>query len=162
MRVTSPPENLSFWHPACLAATWFGSGFMPYTPATFASAVALPIGWAIHLHAGWVGLVIAAIAAFTVGLWASGIYIERSGIDDPGQVVIDEVAGQWLTLAVVPLNPLFYVLAFILFRIADILKPWPASWADRSVAGPWGVMMDDIFAAFYAGAVLLLLDNWVL
>lgn len=161
MRLTSPPETLNFWHPACLAATWFGCGFLPYTPATFASALALPIGWVIHFQAGWIGLVIAAVIAFIVGLWASGIYIERSGIDDPGQVVIDEVAGQWLTLAVVPLDPLFYVLAFILFRIADILKPWPARWADRSVAGPWGVMMDDIFAALYAGGVLLLLDNWV-
>lgn len=161
MRLARPPETLRLWRPACLAATWFGCGLMPYTPATFGSAAALPFAWFIQLYAGPAGLVIAAVAAFVVGLWASAVFIRHSGIEDPGSVVIDEVAGQWLTLAVVPLNPLFYLVGFLLFRIADILKPWPASWADRKLIGCWGVMLDDIFAAIYAGVVLLLLERWV-
>lgn len=159
--LTPLPETLRAWHPACFLATWFGSGLMPYTPATFGSAAALPFGWFIQLYAGPAGLLAAAAAIFAVGLWASAVYVRHSGIDDPGPVVIDEVVGQWMTLAVVPLNPLFYLLAFVLFRIADILKPWPASWADRRLAGSWGVMLDDVFAALYAGGALLIFDRWI-
>ena len=81
---------------------------------------------------------------------------------DPGAIVIDEVAGQWLTLAVAPLDPLAYLLGFVLFRIADVLKPWPASWLDRRVGGAFGVMIDDVAAAAYAGGVLAILVSWLL
>ena len=84
------------------------------------------------------------------------------GVHDPGAIVIDEVAGQWLTLAVAPLDPLAYLLGFVLFRIADVLKPWPASWLDRRVGGGFGVMIDDVAAAVYAGGVLAILVTWAL
>jgi phosphatidylglycerophosphatase A len=82
-------------------------------------------------------------------------------VHDPGAVVIDEVAGQWLTLTVAPLEPLAYLLGFVLFRIADVLKPWPASWLDRRVGGAFGVMIDDVAAAIYAGAVLAIAVHWL-
>jgi phosphatidylglycerophosphatase A len=72
-------------------------------------------------------------------------------------VVVDEVVGQWLTLALLPLTPLGYLIGFVLFRIADMLKPWPAAWIDRRVAGGIGVMLDDVVAAVYAGGLALLL-----
>ena len=92
-------------------------------------------------------------------------YLEAMGIDnwvsrDPGPVVIDEVAGQWLTLVpaayLAPSTPdlITYLIAFILFRIADIFKPWPASWADRTIHGGLGIMLDDIIAAIYSGLCL--------
>src|SRR5690606_24098304 len=73
--LTPLPETLRAWHPACLLATWFGSGLMPYTPATFGSAAALPFGWFIQLYAGPAGLLAAAAAVFALGLWASAVYV---------------------------------------------------------------------------------------
>ena len=68
--------------------------------------------------------------------------------------VIDEVAGQWLTLAPFAPDPVTYLVGFVLFRAADIVKPWPANWADRELDGGLGVMLDDIFAGIYAGLAL--------
>ena len=144
---------LSFWHPASLIATWFGSGLLPRLPGTWGSLAALPFAVAIVLLGGPWALLGAAVLAFLAGLWASGIYAAAHGSDDPGPVVIDEVAGQWLALVLVPLDPLLYAVAFVAFRIFDVLKPWPANYFDQHLPGAWGIMMDDIAAAVYAGAL---------
>jgi phosphatidylglycerophosphatase A len=102
---------------------------------------------------------------FAVGCWAAGVVVVARGVKDAGSIVIDEVAAQWVVLAAAPVEPAAYILGFLLFRVADILKPWPASWADRRVSGGFGVMLDDIIAALYAAAllsVLLLLGRLVL
>lgn len=162
MAENSPDKNHRNFlgDPAVLLATWYGSGLLPIIPGTWGSLAALPFAWALHTHLGWSGLVLATIAAFGVGIWAANGYVARLGGADPGPVVIDEVAGQWLTLVpaayLVPNTPdlLTYGVAFVLFRIADIFKPWPASWADKKVHGGLGIMLDDIFAALYAGLAL--------
>ena len=100
------------------------------------------------------GIVIYPAIAFAAGLWASARYLKYSTSKDPGAIVIDETAGQLLALALVPVEFWWYAAGFILFRIADIFKPWPASWADRSLKGAMGVMTDDIFAGLYALVVL--------
>ena len=69
--------------------------------------------------------------------------------------MIDEIAGQWLVLMAAPLDPLAYALAFLLFRVFDTWKPWPARWADRHVKGGLGIVLDDLLAAVYAVLVLL-------
>ena len=74
---------------------------------------------------------------------------------DPGAIVIDEVAAQWLVLLPAPLDPLSYAAAFVLFRIFDIWKPWPVRWADRRLSGGLGIMLDDLLAAVYAVLVFL-------
>lgn len=148
---------LPFYHPAMLLATWFGAGLLPVAPGTWGSLAALPFAWLIALHFGPAGLLIASLAAFILGCWAAGVVVRARGIADPGCIVIDEVAGQWLVLAAAPTEPLAYAVGFVLFRIADIGKPWPASWADRTVHGGLGVMLDDTFAAVYAALLLLLL-----
>ncbi|MDH5556221.1 MAG: phosphatidylglycerophosphatase A [Alphaproteobacteria bacterium] len=148
------PATLPFWHPAFLIATWFGSGLLPKIPGTWGSAAALPFAWLIMWLGGPWALLICAGVAFGVGVWAAGMYSKHSGIKDAGPIVIDEVAGQWLTLIPAGLNPVLFLVGFFLFRAADILKPWPASWADRKVEGGFGVMLDDIFAAIYAAAGL--------
>lgn len=106
-------------------------------------------------------LAAAAGIVFIIGVWASNGYIRQIGGEDPGPVVVDEVAGQWLTLVVAPLDPLMFALGFVLFRIADIVKPWPASWADRAVKGGLGVMLDDVLAAIYAGAALYAIAHFL-
>jgi phosphatidylglycerophosphatase A len=140
-----------------LLATWFGAGLLPIAPGSWASLAALPFGWAIVSLWGVAGLGVAAALAFIVGWWAAATVAKASAIKDPGAVVIDEVAAQWLVLLAAPPAPLPYALAFLLFRIFDIWKPWPARWADRHVEGGLGIMLDDLFAAIYAMLLLLVL-----
>lgn len=101
------------------------------------------------------------LLAFALGVWACQWAITQSGEDDPGWVVWDEFVGLWIALLALPDSPWFILLAFGLFRLFDILKPWPVSWADRRIAGGLGTMLDDVFAGLYAllgvqGLVLLL------
>ena len=140
-----------------LLATWFGTGFLPIFPGSWASIAALPTGWAIAWLWGVPGLAAAASLAFIVGWWAAATVEKASGTTDPGAIVIDEVAGQWLVLVPAPLDPLSYALAFVLFRIFDIWKPWPVRWADHHVKGGLGIMLDDLLAAIYAVLVFLVL-----
>jgi phosphatidylglycerophosphatase A len=136
-------------------ATVGGIGRIPAMPGTWASAAALPAAWALYVAGGAPLLALATLAVFLVGLWASGVAADEAGVKDPGWIVIDEIAGQWLVLLVVPPNIELYALGFVLFRIADIWKPWPASWADRALSGGAGVMVDDLFAAAWAALALI-------
>lgn len=148
------PTNPSLSNPGVLIATWFGSGYLPKAPGTWGSIAALPFAWLIVDHFGPIYLLVASVCVFIAGIWASNVYMRLSKSHDPGPVVIDEVVGQWLTLLCVPTELSYYVIGFILFRLADIFKPWPANWADRHVNGGLGVMLDDVFAAAYAGVAV--------
>jgi phosphatidylglycerophosphatase A len=149
--------GLPLRHPAALLATWFGVGLIPIAPGTWGSLAALPFAWAIHSLWGATGLAIAITLVFFAGWWAAATVSKAGAIEDPGAVVIDEVAGQWLVLLTAPSDPLAWVLAFMLFRIFDIWKPWPVRWADRDITGGLGVMLDDLLAAVYAALVLSVL-----
>jgi len=136
-------------------ATWFGAGLMPKAPGTWGSLAALPFAWAILHYGGTWWLAGASLLVFLVGWWASAVYVAGAGTADPDEVVIDEVAGQWLTL--LPAATLVWwhwAAGFALFRLFDIVKPWPVGWADRRVKGGLGVMLDDVIAALYAGLAL--------
>ncbi len=143
------------WHAAAILATWFGVGLLPWTPGTWASLAALPLGWLVATQVGPLGLGIAALLLFGVGCWAAGVYEREAGTHDPSAVVIDEVVAQWLLLLLVPPDIVMYLVSFALFRVADIAKPWPASVLDRRLTGGIGIMLDDLIAALYAGVVLL-------
>jgi len=144
-------------HPAVLLATWFGAGLLPGAPGSWASLAALPFAFAWRSLFGAAGLALAAVLAFAAGCWAAQRVIAATGADDPGAIVIDEVAAQWLVLLTAPMEPLAWALAFLLFRLFDIVKPWPVSWVDRRVRGGLGVMLDDVLAAGYAALALALL-----
>lgn len=152
--------GIPFWHPAALLCTWFGAGLAPKAPGTWGSAAALPFAWGLARLGGWPLVLAASLVCFVVGWWASAVYVRRTGAQDPSEVVIDEVAGQWLVLAAAPLDPLAYVVGFALFRVLDITKPWPARWADRHVHGGLGVMLDDMLAAGYGAAALAVFALW--
>jgi len=154
-------RSLSLGQPHVLLVTWFGAGLLPIAPGTWGSLAALPFAWIIQREWGVAGLLIAAAALFLAGWWASSVYVTRGGIKDPGEIVVDEVAAQWLVLAVAPLSLPYYVLGFFLFRAVDILKPFPASWADRRLPGGLGVMADDMLAAPYAMIVLWAAARWL-
>lgn len=135
--------------PEGLLSTWFGVGLLPWAPGTWGSLAALPCAWVLVLLGGWPLLLVAVVAVFGIGIWSSERYSSRSKRLDPGEVVIDEVAGQWLVLCPVPLDPLGYLAGFIAFRFFDVIKPWPVSWAEKRVRGGLGIMADDIVAAGY-------------
>jgi phosphatidylglycerophosphatase A len=148
------PQDIPLAHPACLISTWFGAGLLPIAPGTWGSLAALPFAWAIQFYAGPWALLGAAAVVFAVGVWSAGWFVKRCDDFDPGPVVVDEVAGQWLVLAFAPPEIGYYIAGFILFRAFDIRKPWPAGWIDRNMHGGIGIMLDDIAAAVY-GALLL-------
>ncbi|MDJ0970023.1 MAG: phosphatidylglycerophosphatase A [Kiloniellales bacterium] len=144
---------LPFLSPVTLLATWFGSGLLRKAPGTFGSLAALPFAALILWAGGNLSLLAAAIAVFGLGLAVSGRYAQAGGDPDPGAVVIDEVAGQWLTLAPLCLTVESFALGFVLFRFFDIAKLWPISLAERRLSGALGIMADDIVAGLFAGGL---------
>lgn len=151
-------SGVAWWHPANLVGCWFGSGHLPVAPGSWGSLAALPFAWLIVTYFGVLWLAVAALGAFLAGLWAAGVIRRHSGRKDPGFIVIDEVAGQWIALLpVATFDPLLYAAGFLIFRVFDVVKPWPANWCDRRVPGALGVMLDDVVAGVYAAFVVYLL-----
>jgi phosphatidylglycerophosphatase A len=140
-----------------LIATWFGIGLIRFAPGTWGSLAALPCAAGLQLLGGpW--LLAGATGVVTVaGVWAGGRTAAVLAAGDPGLVVVDEVAGQWLALVPLPLDPWWYLAAFVLFRLFDIAKPWPIGWLDRNLSGGLGIMADDLAAGLAAGALLFAL-----
>jgi phosphatidylglycerophosphatase A len=143
-------------HPAGWIASGFGSGFSPFASGTAGSAAAL-IPWLALRELSPVWYVAAVVVAFAIGVWASSFVIRTLRIEDPGVVVWDEFVGQWIALFPLVVTPRAWPwigAAFVLFRVFDVWKPWPASWADRKVKGGFGAMLDDVIAGVY-GAIAL-------
>jgi phosphatidylglycerophosphatase A len=142
------------WPRGHMFLCWFGLGMINRAPGTLASLGCLPIAAVIVWIGGQFALAVAAALVFALGYGLTAAYVRRVPDDkDPQWIVIDEVAAQWATLVIVPLDPAWYALGFGLFRLFDIFKPWPVSWADRK-PGTFGIMVDDMLAAVYAGAIL--------
>jgi phosphatidylglycerophosphatase A len=156
------PRGLPNWHPAYLIATVFGVGHLPKAPGTWASLIALPFAFGIHYLGGLPVLLLFVLYFFGIGWWAAHVYVKRRMVKDPGEIVIDEVVGQMAVFLVfMNSTPDWYdiILGFLLFRIFDIWKPWPVSWADGHVHGGFGVLFDDILAAIYAGGILWVINS---
>lgn len=147
-------------------ATLFGIGHMPLAPGTWAAAAAIPIAWGLHAAGGFPLLAAATVVAFAGGWWAVDRYL--GGVDaDPAEVVVDELAGMLIALWPLSLGLWLqgveahvfpwpgWLGAFVLFRVFDILKPWPVRWAERQ-PGAGGVMFDDLIAGLVAAALVTL------
>jgi phosphatidylglycerophosphatase A len=140
-------------HPAGWIATGFGAGLSPFAPGTVGSAVALlPWLWLRELPTlACLGVI---VAVFALGVWVSHVLVARLRAEDPGWIVVDEFVGQWLALVFAPPGWIWLLAGFLLFRLFDVWKPWPVSWADRNVEGGFGVMLDDALAGLLAGLAL--------
>jgi phosphatidylglycerophosphatase A len=160
MSALSEPKRPASWHPAHLLATWFGAGLSPFAPGTIGSLAALPLAYGLSHYLGIIGLGAAVAVIFIVGIWAAQIYSRRTATHDAGPIVIDEVAGQCLTLLLVPADIVLYAVGFALFRLADIVKPWPIGLADRRIKGGFGVMFDDLLAGGLAAIILWNVWMW--
>jgi phosphatidylglycerophosphatase A len=152
-QIHPPAEKKTLW--AWLTATFFGAGLLKPGPGTYASIAALLL-WFAAAHAFHptiatlaIATAAAAIAATLIGIPAATIVARESGRKDPGQVVIDEVAGQLFTLILCPPDWPHAILALILFRLFDILKPWPIRKLESLPAGT-GIMLDDVAAGLLA------------
>lgn len=152
---------VSLFRVDALVATWFGVGLIRGAPGTWGSLAALPCAAGLTLLGGpW--LLLATTGLLTLaGVWASGRYAAALASGDPGVVVVDEVAGQWLALVPLPLDIWWYLAAFALFRLFDVAKPWPIGWLDRTVSGGLGIMADDLAAGLAAGALAYAALLWL-
>lgn len=137
---------------AIALGTGLGTGFSPVAPGTAGSA----LGVAIAAGAGAVDVPVLALAAvlFPVGVWAAGVCAKRYGAHDHSRIVIDEIVGQLIALATFPARPGWLLAGFLLFRLFDIVKPFPAGRIDRRWRTPLGVMTDDVVAGLYANLAL--------
>lgn len=144
-----PPETKPFGIRELLA-TWFGTGRLRPAPGTIGTLAAVPFGYVIAMFSGPLGLLAAALILLAIGTYAAGYYGKKSGETDDQSIVIDEVVGVWIAALPAGTNPLLWLLAFVLFRLFDIYKPWPASYFDNKSRGGFDVMMDDVVAGIYA------------
>jgi phosphatidylglycerophosphatase A len=153
-----------------LIATFFYVGLLPKAPGTWGSLAALPFAVVLHALGGFPALLAATLVIFFIGWWATAQETKGSENHDPGEIVIDEVVGQWITFF--PISSMLWyheipililpwpglIAGFILFRLFDIFKPWPVSWADRKETA-FGVMFDDVLAGIMAAIVTAILGG---
>ncbi len=151
-----PNREFLFRHPAHLIAFGFGAGLMPKAPGTWGTLVAIPLYFLALRLGGTSAALACALALFAVGIWAAAIAGRSLGVADHGGIVIDEIAAFVLVLAFTPSGLLWLLLAFVLFRLFDIIKPWPIRYFDRTLKGGFGVMFDDLLAAIGAIAIIFL------
>lgn len=142
--------------PSLLLAFGFGSGLAPKAPGTFGTIAAIPLWLLLAQLPQLTTLFIVALSA-VAGVAICGRAADKLGVHDHGGIVWDEFVGFWVTMAFLPLNYVTIVLGFILFRLFDILKPWPISWLDKHVGGGLGIMIDDVVAGLAAGSCAWLL-----
>lgn len=135
-------------------ATGFGSGFAPRMPGTVGTLVALPFWWFLFRHLELMHYLLLLTLLCALSTWLVIGLCRRRNIEDDQSIVLDEFVGVWVALVAAPPNWQGLIAAFLLFRLFDIVKPWPISWADSRVPGGLGVMLDDVLAG--AGAAIVL------
>ena len=147
---------------AILVATWFGCGYSPAAPGTAGSLGGLAIAIALHEWAGFAPwrFAVLAVLIFPVAVWAAGVTARVKQLKDPQIVVVDEVVGQWITLAgATTLNWKSYLFALVLFRLFDVWKPAPVRQLE-SLPGGLGINADDVMAGVYGAIVLWALGHF--
>lgn len=140
-------------HPVHFLALGLGSGmprFMPGTWGTLAAAVIFVLAYVAFGPLDWPIYLGFCMFSALVGIYLCGKTADDLGVHDHSGIVWDEFVGFWLTMFLVPVTWYWLLIAFVLFRIFDILKPWPIGWADKKVQGGAGIMLDDLIAALYA------------
>lgn len=147
-------------NPLHLLSFGFGSGLAPFAPGTFGTLAAIPIYLLLSQLALPYYLAIVVIG-FGLGVYVCGYTSTALGVHDHSAIVWDEFVGYWITMIAVPLAWQWIVVGFVLFRVFDIVKPWPVKIADTKMKGGFGIMFDDVLAGLYAlGCLQLILYLW--
>ena len=144
--------------PVLFLAFGFGSGLFKKAPGTMGTLAALPV-YGLFALAGNHFLIALTLVAVIAGIWICGAAAKKLGEHDFGGIVWDEVAGFLVTMCWVPFSWPALVIGFVLFRLFDIVKPWPIIWVDRKVSGGFGIMLDDILAGIMSGFILLIIAD---
>lgn len=155
MANTNPTFSYLCRNPTAFIAFGFGSGLSPVLPGTTGTLAAIPLYLLMAQLPLWAFLAI-ILVAFAVGIYLCDHASKQLGVHDHGGIVWDEFVGYWVTMIAVPLTWYWVVLGFFLFRLFDILKPWPISWTDKKLSGGFGIMIDDVVAAIPAAFCLQL------
>jgi len=145
-----PDWKFLFSHPAHFLSFGFGSGLARKAPGTFGTLVAFPMYWYLAPRLSDALLMLLLVGAFAIGVWVCDITGRALGVPDHGGMVWDEIVAMLLVLFFTPAGWAWSVLAFVLFRFFDIIKPQPIRYFDRNLHGGLGVMFDDLLAAGYA------------
>jgi phosphatidylglycerophosphatase A len=143
-------------HPVDFLALGFGSGLLPFAPGTAGTVAAIPVYLLLQPLAAPFYLAIVVLLALA-GIAICGQAANRLGVHDHPGIVWDEIVGYLVTMAFAPPGWLWIGLGFVLFRLFDIVKPWPIKWCDRQVGGGLGIMLDDLLAGVFSAALLQLL-----
>lgn len=151
-----PSAKTVFTDPIHLLAFGFGSGLSRWAPGTTGSLGALVLYFAIMNFPEWAYLAVTVLVVMA-GFHICGESARRLGVHDHPGIVWDEWAGMLITLAFAPAGLVWVVIGFLLFRLFDILKPWPANYFDAKWKDGHGIMMDDVVAGLYAGFALVIL-----
>ena len=146
--------------PVHLLALGFGSGLFPKAPGTAGTLMAIPL-YLLLEPLSWPIYLTVVVATALAGIVICNLSAKRLGVHDHPGIVWDEFVGYWITMFMAPAGWPWIVTGFVLFRIFDILKPWPISWLDRRVAGGLGIMVDDILAGLLALGVMQGLSIWL-
>lgn len=147
-------------HPAGWIASGFGAGFAPFAAGTAGTAVAI-LPWLLLRELPLPAYAVVVLVCFAVGVWASHWVIRHIDVEDPGVVVWDEFVGFWITMAAAPAGWQWLLIGFLVFRLFDVLKPWPVWWIDDRVHGGLGAMLDDALAGAYSLLAMLALERVV-
>ncbi len=141
-------------------ATGLGVGFLPVAPGSWGSLLAVAVAGCLHVLVAQprLGLLLGFVGSTLVGTWAADRVASDLGDSDPSRVVIDEIAGQFLTLLFLPLTVPTLCFGFLFFRVFDVIKPPPARQAEK-LPGGYGIMTDDLVAGLYAGLLLVLIQR---
>jgi phosphatidylglycerophosphatase A len=127
----------------------FGSGLAPFAPGTFGTLVAIPLyWWASQLSL--IAFLVTIVLGFAVGVYLCGYTSKALGVHDHSGIVWDEIVGYFITMIAVPLDWRWMLAGFVLFRLFDIVKPWPIRWVDKHLYGGFGIMFDDVLAGIFA------------
>ena len=141
--------------PDILVATGFGVGLLPGAPGTYGSLLGALIWWGTFAHAPPVVQFVSVGLLIATATWLLRRVCARRDLSDDPAIVVDEMAGIWLTLACLPSSGPVMAAGFLAFRLFDICKPWPVSWADQRAAGGFGVLLDDLVAGVLAVIAVL-------
>jgi phosphatidylglycerophosphatase A len=140
-------------NPVHFLSLGFGSGLAPWAPGTFGTLAAIPL-YLLLQPLPLVVYLLVTLAALLLGFYLCGETARTLGVHDHGGIVWDEIVGFWITMIAVPLDWKWIVAGFLLFRLFDIVKPWPIKWIDSKVSGGLGIMLDDVLAGIFAWAGL--------
>lgn len=152
----------SVWrNPVHFLAFGFGSGAAPRAPGTFGTLAAVAI-YLLLPDMSTTHYLLFLLLGFVVGVWLCGRTSADIGEHDHGGIVWDEFVGFWLTMLLAPPGWIWVLLGFVLFRLFDIVKPWPIRWFDQHVHGGLGIMIDDVLAGLMALGCLQLLALFIL